>query len=151
MALQRFTREHGKGMTHAEPIHNLRDLIRGMHPVLNPGTFVFATPRPGEALDPDRIVASMREPEGVSVIVDAVYAEQTNLAPLLRCAWITLTVHSALDAVGLTAAFATALADAGISCNVVAGARHDHLFVPEDQADAAMDALLRLQRTPVPE
>jgi uncharacterized protein len=138
-------------MTHAEPTHNLRELIRGMHPVLNPGTFVYATLRPGEALDPDRIIASMREPEGMSVIVDAAYAEEANLAPLLLCAWITLTVHSALDAVGLTAAFATALGDAGISCNVVAGARHDHLFVPEDQANAAMDALLRMQRSSMPE
>jgi len=122
-------------------------MLRGMHPVLNPGIFVFATPRTGETLDPDRIVASMREPEGVSVIVDADYAQQVNLVPILRCAWITLSVHSALDAVGLTAAFAKALADKGISCNVVAGARHDHLFVPEHQAQAAIDALDALQRT----
>lgn len=118
-----------------------------MEPALNPGVFVFATPRAGETLDPDRIVASVREPEGLSVIVDAEYARQVNLAPILRCAWITLTVHSALDAVGLTAAFSKALADVGISCNIVAGARHDHLFVPEHQAQAALDALLALQHT----
>ena len=56
------------------------------------------------------------------------------------------TVHSDLNAVGLTAAFASALGGAGISCNVVAGAYHDHLFVPVERADDAMRALRSLQR-----
>ena len=55
-----------------------------------------------------------------------------------------MTVASALDAVGFTAAFSGALAEAGIACNVVAGARHDHLFVPWEQAEAAMAVLSRL-------
>jgi uncharacterized protein len=54
---------------------------------------------------------------------------------------------SDLQAVGLTAAFATALGRAGISCNVVAGAQHDHLFVPVEQAGRAMAELQGLQRT----
>ena len=58
-----------------------------------------------------------------------------------RFAWITLDVHSALDAVGLTAAVAGALAERGIACNVVAGFHHDHLFVPVDRAGDAIDAL----------
>jgi len=56
-----------------------------------------------------------------------------------------LTVHSDLQAVGLTASFARALADEGIACNVVAGARHDHLFVPIAAAAAAVNALNNLQ------
>ena len=56
-------------------------------------------------------------------------------------AWITLRVHSALDAVGLTAAVSTALAGAGISCNVIAGYHHDHLLVPADRAADALEAL----------
>jgi hypothetical protein len=54
-------------------------------------------------------------------------------------------VLSDLEAVGLTAAFATALGDAGISCNVVAGLHHDHIFVSTQQADPAMATLLALQ------
>jgi hypothetical protein len=54
---------------------------------------------------------------------------------------ITLRVHSALDGVGLTAAFSSELAAAGISCNVVAGYHHDHIFVPDADADRAMAAL----------
>jgi uncharacterized protein len=56
-------------------------------------------------------------------------------------AWITLTVHSALEAVGLTAAFSKALADVNISCNVVAGYYHDHIFVPQQDAEKAMAVL----------
>lgn len=63
----------------------------------------------------------------------------------VRAAWITLTVHSDLAAVGLTAAFSRVLAEAGISCNVVAGVRHDHIFVPVERAADAMAALRRLQ------
>ncbi len=58
--------------------------------------------------------------------------------------WITLQVHSALDAVGLTAAFSTALAEHGISANVVAGYYHDHLLVPIDDVDRALAALREL-------
>ena len=58
--------------------------------------------------------------------------------------WITLTVQSSLAAVGLTAAVSTALAEAGISCNVVAGYHHDHLLVPADRLDDALAALRRL-------
>jgi len=61
-------------------------------------------------------------------------------------AWITLTVHSDLAAVGLTATFSQALGQAGISCNVVAGVHHDHLFVPVDAAQSAMDTLQTLSR-----
>jgi hypothetical protein len=59
-------------------------------------------------------------------------------------------VQSDLSAVGLTAAFSSALADAGISCNVVAGVFHDHLFVPVDQATQAMLTLQALQQASLP-
>jgi hypothetical protein len=66
---------------------------------------------------------------------------------MFRAAWITLTVHSDLHAVGLTAAVADALAGKRISCNVVAAAHHDHLFVPVDEGAAALAALRDLQAT----
>jgi uncharacterized protein len=37
------------------------------------------------------------------------------------------------------------LGDAGISCNVVAAAFHDHIFVPIEKADLAMKVLQDLQ------
>ncbi len=127
-------------------IADLDELLRSMEPVLNAGRYVFATLPAARALDASLIISSMREPEGVSVVVTLDVARQERLTPLFICSWITLTVHSDLQAVGLTAAFATALGLAGISCNVVAGACHDHIFVPEHQADAAMVALRGLHR-----
>ena len=69
----------------------------------------------------------------------------SHLPVLFRAAWISLHVHSDLQAVGLTAAFANALGSVGISCNVIAGAYHDHIFVPLEKAQAAMQALQDLQ------
>ena len=60
----------------------------------------------------------------------------------MRC--ITLTVHSSLEAVGLTAAIATELAGLGISANVVAAYYHDHVFVPCAQAEQAVAGLAAL-------
>jgi hypothetical protein len=60
------------------------------------------------------------------------------------CAWITLTVYSSLEAVGLTAAVSKALTDANISCNVIAAYHHDHIFVPIQDAQHAMKVLENL-------
>ena len=124
---------------------DLARLLGTTEPVLNPGTFVFASLAKGAAFDPTHIIASVREPEGLSVVISEEHAKKTALPILFRCAWITLTVNSNLQAVGLTAAFSKALGDAGISCNVVAGANHDHIFVPIEAAQNAMDRLRSLQ------
>jgi hypothetical protein len=63
---------------------------------------------------------------------------------LFRCAWISLSVHSDLAAIGFTAAFSSALGAEGISCNVVAAAYHDHVFVPYEQAQQALLCLQAL-------
>jgi hypothetical protein len=59
----------------------------------------------------------------------------------VRLAWLTLTVQSSLEAVGLTAHVSARLAAEGIACNVIAGYHHDHLLVPADRADDAIAAL----------
>jgi uncharacterized protein len=129
------------------PEASLKTLLGAMQPVLNPGTYAFVSLSGGERLDPADIIASIREAEGLSVIVTETVARQAGLAPAYLCAWITLSVDSDLAAVGLTAAFAACLAAVGISCNVVAGTCHDHLFVPVHQARAALQALQALQQT----
>jgi uncharacterized protein len=127
------------------PISNLTTLIRSMEPALNPGVYGFTSVADNASIDPQDVIAAIREPEGLSLILAEATAQRYGLPVLFRCAWITLTVHSDLAAVGLTAAFARALGDAGISCNVVAGAYHDHIFVPVDAAERAMAALRALQ------
>ena len=106
-----------------------------------PGSYCFVT---GVDSLADQAVASIREPEGLSLIVTADAARALGVEPDFIAAWLTLGVHSALEAVGLTAAVSAVLAEVGIPCNVVAGHHHDHLFVPEARADDAVAALGRM-------
>ena len=129
-----------------EPVSDLAELLRTLRPVLNDGNYVFAVlPHDADsgALEP---LATFRENEGVTVVVAEERAQLAGLRILFRAAWITLTVHSDLQAVGLTAAVADALTRANISCNIIAAAHHDHLFVPVESARAALEALAALQR-----
>ena len=115
-----------------------------MEPILNPGVYVVCClPAAPPGLQP---LATFQEKEGLTVILAEAEAQQANLPVLFRAAWITLTVHSDLQAVGLTGAFAGALAEAGISCNVLAGAYHDHIFVPIEDSQRAMTVLFDLQK-----
>lgn len=134
----------------SKAISNLAELLHSMHPVLNRGVYAFVL-LSGDSV-PDRVepIATFRENEGLTLIVEERQASDAGLPVLFRAAWITLTVHSDLQAVGLTAAVATALAAAGISCNVVAAAYHDHLFVPVESASQAIAILRTLQERAVP-
>jgi len=130
----------------SEPVSDLAELLRTLRPVLNDGTYVFASlPKDADsnALEP---LATFRENEGLTVVVGEARARLAGLRVLFRAAWITLTVHSDLQAVGLTAAVADALTRANISCNMIAAAHHDHLFVPVESAHAAIEVLIALQR-----
>ena len=122
---------------------DLQRLIKGMKPELMGCDWGYACVRDvPKNLVPFALVA---EAEGLTVI-----ARQADLAatvlptgaaiqgPMAR---ITLTIHSSLEAVGLTAAVSTALAQKGISANMIAGWHHDHIFLPAAQAEAAMAAL----------
>ncbi|WP_322844620.1 ACT domain-containing protein [Pseudomonas sp. B33.4] len=120
---------------------SLTTLLRSMSPQLNAGEYVFCTLRDGQLPSGVEIIGSFREQEGLTVIVERARAEQAGFSFDYIAAWITLNVHSALEAVGLTAAFATALGKAGISCNVIAGYYHDHLLVGQADADRAMQVL----------
>lgn len=126
------------------PIGDLPALLRALEPALHPGTYAFATVPGADAVAPAGAVATIREDAGLSVVMELGALRAAGLEPAFPCAWITLAVHSDLAAVGLTAAVAGALGRAGIACNVVAGARHDHLFVPVDAAERALGVLRAL-------
>ena len=126
------------------PVKDTRDMIAGMNPERQPGIWHFVSFALGDPAA-DRLVSSahatMREPEGLLLLLSEEVAADQGLLSDLPMAQILLSVHSALDAVGLTAAVAVALADHSIPCNVIAGARHDHIFVPVDDADRAVEIL----------
>ncbi|MBD0692690.1 ACT domain-containing protein [Streptomyces sp. CBMA123] len=124
---------------------DLATLLRGMRPQLNPGRYVYCT-LPAKVPAGMRPVVTVAEPEGVTVVVTQDEADALGLRYEYVAAWITLQIHSALEAVGLTAAVATRLAEQGISCNVVAGFHHDHLFVAADDAEDAEDAVRALEQ-----
>ena len=127
------------------PISDLDQLLRQLDPVLNPGVYVFVSAQNKETFKLMNVIASIQEPEGYSAVIAEKDAIALGLPILFRAAWITLTVASDLQAVGLTAVFSSALGKAGISCNVVAGAVHDHIFVPAERVNDAMKALKGLQ------
>ncbi|MFJ8750052.1 ACT domain-containing protein [Streptomyces sp. NPDC102441] len=120
---------------------DLRTLLHGMRPELNPGRYVYTTVPDGEVPTGVTPVVTVSEQEGLTLVLPEAQAAASGLAYDFVAGWITLRVHSALDAVGLTAAVCLALTDAGISCNVVAGYHHDHLFVPYARAADAVRAL----------
>ncbi|MDI3421177.1 ACT domain-containing protein [Streptomyces luteolus] len=128
---------------HGPAERDLTRLLTGLRPHLDPHRYVYATVTGGipPGLDP---VVTVREDEGRTLVVRQEEADRAGLPYAYVAGWITLRVHSALDAVGLTAAVAGLLADAGLSCNVVAGFHHDHLFVPYERAEEAVDLLGRL-------
>ena len=126
---------------------DLQQLLRNMAPVLNEGDFVFLS-------FPDTVygsyawlkpIAAFVEAEGLTLVVLAEMARQHALqfdGEPFKC--ITLQVHSSLEAVGLTAAFSSKLAEHNISANVIAGFFHDHIFVSKSDAENAMKALQQL-------
>jgi uncharacterized protein len=124
---------------------DLDRLLATMEPELQPGRYVFTTV--GEVpVDCDPVVL-VREAEGTTLVVEQEQADGLRLSYHHVAAMISLRVHSALDAVGLTAAVAAVLAEAGMSCNVVAGYHHDHLFVPYERGAEAVQ-LLRAPSSP---
>jgi hypothetical protein len=128
-------------------VTDLDELLATMEPALVEGRFVYASV-PGDEFARCLLRAPIgvfREAEGVTLILPFEAADGLAVSPPMRM--ITLTVHSSLEAVGLTAAFATALTTEGISANVVAGYHHDHIFVPERDAERALETLRALSGT----
>lgn len=120
---------------------DLQKLLESMQPELNPGEYVYCLADSKEQAVFLDALCYFTEKEGTTMILPKEKAEAMNLPYSAACAWITLTVHSSLEAVGLTAAFSKALTDANISCNVVAAYYHDHIFVPTKDSKRAMEVL----------
>ena len=124
---------------------DLKKLLASMTPELLDGIYVFATLASGVAqpknLEP---VMVFREREGTTLIVTEEAAKAAGLTASFRCRMITLNIHSSLEAVGFLAAITARLAAAGMGVNPISAFYHDHLFVPADRAEEAMDLLRNL-------
>jgi len=122
---------------------NLETLLATLSPLLNDGEYVFCSFKNavyGDHLDL-KPIASFSESKGLTLIIPKFEADERGLTYNGVFKGITLSVHSSLEAVGLTAAFSKKLTEHGVSANVVAGYYHDHIFVKTEQAEKAIVAL----------
>ncbi len=115
-----------------------------MKPELNTGDFVFCTMPDLTEILPEKVIMIFKEREGYTIVLEKSVADKAGFDYSFIASWITLTVLSSLEAVGLTAAFSKALSENGISCNVVAAFYHDHIFVRKEDAEKAIHVLLKL-------
>lgn len=125
---------------------DLQILLKSMKPQHKPGDYVFCKVEKLENLNLDNIDMIFREEEAITLILKKEIAEKLNLEYSVVMSWITLSVHSSLEAVGLTAAFSKALSDHEISCNVVAAFYHDHIFVNKNDSEKALQILNSFSR-----
>ncbi|MDC1341339.1 ACT domain-containing protein [Oceanospirillaceae bacterium] len=123
-------------------ITELDELLSSMEPKLLAQEFVFCTVS-GRLADYISLspLATFTEQEGLTLVLEKSLAQGAGLKFEGSFRQITLTVHSSLEAVGLTAAVSKKLADKGISANVIAAYYHDHIFVQSAKAEEALYAL----------
>lgn len=122
---------------------DLTTMLRSLSVSVRPGTYTLVTVDEPVELG-GGVAAVLTEDEGTTVVVSVGEARQRGWPVDFEGAWLTLDVHSALEAVGLTAAVSTALGEAGIPANMLAGFFHDHILVPADRVDEAVACLADL-------
>ena len=125
---------------------DLVHLIKNMTPKLNQGEYVFVTMTNFGEIDRKDTLCEFKEEESTTLVILRTKADELNLNYDFIASWITLKVHSSLYAVGLTAIFSTELAKNNISCNVMSGYFHDHIFVAKKDAQRAMQVLASLSK-----
>ena len=126
---------------------DINELLRGMTPRLNDGDYVFIAVKDLSEIDRDITICEFKEKEGNTVIIEKHIADKLNYNYDYIASWITLMIHSSLDSVGLTAAFSSELAKNDISCNVIAGYYHDHIFVEKKDSHKAIQVLKQLSES----
>lgn len=134
-------------MTH-DLVRERQAMLAGMKPTLKSGRHFFCTTNDMAVLSAlsDRSLATFGEDEGTALVLAEEDATQHGFDLSMPMARIVLDVFSALDGVGLTAGVATALADEGIPCNMIAAHHHDNVIVPEQMAARAVEVLHEVQR-----
>jgi hypothetical protein len=122
---------------------NLDQILATITVSQRPGVYTVTTV--DEIDDATGVHGVIAEDEGMAVVLTVEAAYDRGWDVEFEAAWLTIDIHSSLEAVGLTAAVARALASAGIPCNILAGYFHDHLLVPAQRAHAAIRCIEALR------
>ena len=150
-----MTSEDSVPKTTASGEMDLAIMLENSRPIVNPGEYFFVPiddetlnklPRSATLFEFKEHRSPKKPHEGTTIIIERSEAEKHGIKPKddYVAAWLTLEVQSSLEAVGLTAVFAKALGDAGVSANVVAAYYHDHIFVGVEDKEKAEKVLLEL-------
>jgi hypothetical protein len=127
-------------------ISDISTLLKKMEPVLSEKTyFICSTENPTQDLL-SKSLGVFKENEGITLILEQKDIPQTPLKKSPPQALITLNVYSDLAAVGFLAAITSKLAENGISVNAISAYYHDHLFVPKEFGEKAVEILKTLQK-----
>jgi len=125
---------------------DLSKILKKIKPKLNHGEYVFTSVKSTDFINRDDTICEFKEHDGITIVIERKKADILQLNYDFIASWITLRVHSSLEAVGLTAEFSKALAHENISCNVIAGYYHDHIFVAVKDANKAIQVLESLSK-----
>ena len=121
--------------------NNIYNLMKNLRPRLVEEDFVFTMVDSLHNIALEELQGMIREEEGITLVVKKDFADKHRLNYDFPMAMISLDVYSSLEAVGLTAVVSKELANYHISCNIMAGYYHDHLFVIKDDAEKALKIL----------
>ena len=119
---------------------DLQRLLAGLSPELAARPRAIRSQPTDEVIPADAIML-FREQEGTTIVVAVDDVSVADTQDKALWAQITLRIHSSLEAVGMLAAIASALAARDIPCNAVSAYYHDHLFVPWARRDDTLSAL----------
>ncbi|WP_198342121.1 ACT domain-containing protein [Polaribacter sp. SA4-10] len=111
---------------------------------MNNGEYVFSNVKHLTKNDCKNTICEFKEKERTTIVIHKRKADELNLSYEYIASWITLMIHSSLDAMGLTAIFSTELAKNDISCNVIAGYYNDLILIDKKDSDKAIRVLTML-------
>jgi uncharacterized protein len=126
---------------------DLTEMLKSLEPVMDEKEYLFISVNSFNQKSIEDSWAVIKEDEGYTLILPDNAEMNADFMNEPRFRKITLSVHSSLTAVGLTARISTELAKYSISANVVAGYFHDHIFVQTEKAEKALAVLKNLKDT----
>ena len=122
---------------------DLKKLLANLSPLLDSREYVFCTFKDSAYGDYAELqpIASFLEDEGLTLVIPRDRADKEGISYQSIFKRITLNIYSSLEAVGLTAAVSTLLAEQGVSANMIAAYHHDHIFVSAADAERTVALL----------